>query len=46
LSTGQILVYFEHSGNRFLHVLGPGLYQTTDQQKCKFQVHGDGTVTW
>jgi hypothetical protein len=39
LSSGQIVAFFEGTNNtRFLSVLGDGQYQTSDEQKCRFDV--------
>ena len=38
LENNQLLVYFEDAGNRFLSLLSPGNYRTTDSQKCYFTV--------
>lgn len=47
LSTGDLLAYFEDSGGkRFLSLIGPGNYMTTDKQSCPFTVNPDMTVTW
>lgn len=45
-SSNKILVYFENGGNRFLSVLTPGSYRTTDGSNCNFRVHGNMSVTW
>ena len=46
LNDGQLMAYFENGNNRFLSLLPPGLYITTDSQKCLFKVNDDLTVTW
>jgi hypothetical protein len=39
LKTGQIVAYFQgHDEQRYLAVLSPGSYQTTDGTNCKFQI--------
>lgn len=43
-STGKLVAYFESGANRFLTVLTPGNYRTTDQQACNFQVTSSGTI--
>lgn len=39
-ASGKLLAYFESGGNRFLTLLKPGNYQTTDGGNCKFTVNG------
>jgi hypothetical protein len=46
LENGDILAYFESGSNRFLSIIGPGYYQTTDTKHCLFTIHSDGGVTW
>lgn len=46
LSTGELLAYFESGGNRFLSLIGPGNYRTTDSQQCYFTVHSDRSISW
>ena len=46
VSPGRLFAYFEQGGNRFLTELVPGVYQTTDAQRCVFTVHSNGAVTW
>ena len=41
LATGQLLIYFEDKGAKFLTLLTPGTYKTTDKQKCSFTVTAD-----
>lgn len=43
-SSGKLLAYFESSGDRFLTLLTPGNYQTSDKQKCKFTVNSSGQI--
>jgi septal ring factor EnvC (AmiA/AmiB activator) len=43
-SSGKLLAYFESSGDRFLTVLTPGNYISTDKQKCKFTVNSSGQI--
>lgn len=49
-TSGQILTYFESGNRRFLAVLVPGNYVTTDSQACHFSVtedsEGNLNVTW
>jgi len=40
--SGKLVAYFESGGNRFLSVLTPGNYQTTDAQHCPFTVTNSG----
>ena len=37
-STGKVVGYFEHGNHRFLAVLKPGTYRTTDARNCQFVV--------
>lgn len=46
LASGQLVVYFEQSNNRFLTELSPGIYQTTDSQRCVFIVDENLNVTF
>lgn len=39
---GDYVSYFEDAGRRFLTVLSPGSYRTTDSQSCRFSIDGDG----
>lgn len=39
---GDLVVYFQDGGRRFLTVLEPGNYRTTDRQKCRFTITEDG----
>ena len=39
--SGKLVAYFESGGNRFLSVLVPGSYRTTDQQMCAFTVNAN-----
>lgn len=41
---GELIVYFEDGGRRFLSSLTPGNYQTTDRQRCNFRVTSDMEV--
>lgn len=45
LTDGRLLAYFESGGNRFLSVLPPGSYRTTDSSSCAFTVDSLGNVT-
>jgi hypothetical protein len=38
LADGTLIAYFESGSRRHLSILGPGNYQTTDQQQCLFSV--------
>jgi len=38
LRSGKLLAYFENGSRRFLSLLTPGSYQTTDQSACNFTV--------
>lgn len=37
-TSGNLIAYFEAGGDRFLSLLPPGNYRTTDQSKCYFTV--------
>lgn len=41
---GQLVAYFEQGGNRFLSILSPGSYRTTDSQACNFTVDSNNNV--
>lgn len=41
---GQLVAYFEQGGNRFLSILSPGNYRTTDSQACNFTVDANNQV--
>ena len=43
---GNLVAYFESGSNRFLSIIGPGSYQTTDQQACRFSVSNDGSINY
>lgn len=43
-TSGQLVAYFESGGNRFLTILSPGSYATTDAQRCHFQLTAEGKV--
>lgn len=43
-TSGKLLAYFEDGGNRFLTLLGPGSYRTTDAQKCFFDINSAGKI--
>lgn len=43
-SSGKFVAYFESGSNRFLSVLSPGNYQTTDQQACQFSINGSNQL--
>lgn len=44
LSSGQLVAYFENSGDRFLTVLKPGNYRTTDSRECSFSVDANNVL--
>ena len=44
-NNGSILAYFQSGSKRFLTLLTPGNYKTTDAQKCKFNVDNNGNVS-
>jgi hypothetical protein len=46
LSTGDLLAYFESGSKRFLSIIDPGNYRTTDAQRCYFTVTEDLEVIW
>lgn len=47
VSTNELFAYFEDGGNRrFLAILPPGNYRTTDRQKCDFTVTSSLGVIW
>lgn len=46
LSDGSLLCYFQSGDQRFLSLIGPGNYITTDNQSCYFTVNEDLTVEW
>jgi hypothetical protein len=46
MSSGELVAYFEDGSRRFLSILSPGVYQTTDAQKCIFKVTNDMEVVW
>ena len=47
LSNGSLVAYFKENGHyEFLSVLTPGMYRTTDRQRCLFEVKNDGSVVW
>lgn len=43
-NNGDLLAYFQSGSKRFLTLLTPGSYQTTDAQKCKFSIDSAGNV--
>lgn len=43
---GSLIAYFEDGGKRFLTLLSPGDYITTDEQKCKFTITEDFEIIW
>jgi hypothetical protein len=42
---GDVLAYFDDNVNKFLTLLTPGTYKTTDAQKCKFKINNDMSIT-
>ena len=46
LNSGDLLVYFENGGKRYLSLIGPGTYITTDSQKCVFTITDDLAVLY
>lgn len=46
LADGRLFGYFENKGRRYLTLLVPGQYETTDGTTCRFTVEEDGRVTW
>jgi hypothetical protein len=46
LSTGDLMSYFETGKRRFLTLLTPGKYITTDNQRCEFEVTDDFEVIY
>lgn len=43
LRNGSIVAYFENGTNRFLNVLVPGPYETSDTKHCKFIIDSKGS---
>lgn len=43
-SSGKLLAYFESGGKRFLTLLEPGQYSTTDGGNCKFTVNSNNQI--
>jgi len=46
LSSGEVVAYFEQGSKRFLTVLNPGNYRTTDTQNCNFTITEDMQVEY
>lgn len=46
LSDGNIVAYFESGSNRFLSLLQPGSYRTTDATNCNFTVDNNKKVCY
>lgn len=46
LSDGSLLAYFESGHKRFLSLLSPGNYRTTDAQGCYFSVDNNGDIVF
>lgn len=46
LANNDLIAYFEQGNKRFLTVIPPGNYVTTDTQACSFTVNNDRSVTW
>jgi septal ring factor EnvC (AmiA/AmiB activator) len=45
-SSGKLVAYFESGSRRFLTILSPGSYRTTDAQRCNFSINPAGAVSW
>ena len=43
--SGKLVAYFESGSKRFLTILGPGSYITTDQSACFFTIDSSGQIT-
>lgn len=43
-SNNQLIAYFEQGGNRFLTIVGPGSYTTTDSSSCAFSVNASNQL--
>jgi hypothetical protein len=46
LSNGVLVAYFESGSNRYLSVIPPGTYKTTDGNNCIFTVDSQLQVRW
>jgi hypothetical protein len=44
LADGTLMSYFESGSNRFLTILRPGTYRTTDGSNCIFTIRSDGSI--
>lgn len=44
LESGALVAYFEDGGKRFLTVLTPGNYRTTDSRQCNFTVDNNNVI--
>lgn len=44
MSDGRLFAYFENGGKRYLTIITPGTYQTTDGTNCVFVVDANGEV--
>lgn len=42
----KYIAYFEQSGKRFLTILTPGQYMTTDSQNCPFQLTNNNEIVY
>jgi hypothetical protein len=40
------IAYFEDKGKRFLSLLAPGSYRTTDRQACEFSIDASGNLVY
>lgn len=43
---GKFISYFEEGGKRFLSILIPGNFTTTDRQACNFSLSASGVITF
>lgn len=43
-SDGRWAAYFQQGSRRMIAVLPPGSYQTTDNQKCRFEITNSGSI--
>lgn len=43
-STNQLIAYFESGSTRFLTIVSPGSYQTTDSSSCPFTVNAQNQM--
>jgi hypothetical protein len=45
-SNGTLLAHYVQGNKQFLVILSAGIYETTDWQRCEFEVTVDGDVIW